>query len=362
MKFNFLQKIDMKKKCNVCMAIFLVIVIIMGLIVLNYGSKNKFGLDIFTPDKREEVGPGTTNSYNYSHDTEEISSIDIRWQSGKVTLTTGNKDEFRITETSSRELDHSNRLTIDGESGSLVIKWDEHTGPGETLRGQYDKDLVLEIPSDIDLDTVDISSVCGEVEIIEVEAYELKVKTSDAALKTVGCRAELMSAVCGTGDIALADVMANEMKLITTTGSITAEDTAGYELRLDSVSGNIEFIGSFEKLTGASTEGELLLETDVLPGQISLGSVSGNVSLSIPKDSFLPVTLDSMSGKTDSAFPELAAEEFPEPDEEEKEDEDEDEEETFLRIATTSGNIELTKSEKSVKPAEVFPEEISEDE
>lgn len=352
-------RVNFKKKSTIAFIIFWAIMLVLALIVYNYGKENKFGFDIFSGANRHSVGTGSSNSYNYSHSAEDIYDIDIRWQSGNIELKIGSSDEFRITETSAKELDHSNRLTIDGEDGSLLIKWDEQTGLGEFLRGQYDKDLVVEIPADFDTDVLKISTVYGEVKLSGIEASEMKITSTTAGIKLQNCKAYEMKLRTDSGAIDLTDVMAEDMKLISTSGAIRAEGSVGYTLKLDSANGNIDFAGSFEKLTAASTGGDLTLFTAVLPKQLELGSVSGNVELSIPENSNLPVELKSMSGEIETAFEELDADNFPEPDEEEKKDEDY--EETFLNISTTSGDIKLIKGEKALKLVEIFPEEAEEE-
>lgn len=360
MKFRFLSKIDLKKKSTIAFIIFWAVLIIIGLIVLDYGSKNKFGLEVFTDEYRHTVGVGSTNNYNYSHSAADISEIDIRWQSGKVELKLTDSEEFRITEVSSKELDHSNRLIIEGEEGVLLIKWDEQTGIKEFLRGQYDKDLLVEIPKDLNISGIKINTVYGEVNLSEVISSELKITSVTAPMKLRKCKAYEMKLKSDSGLIDLEEVMAEDMKVTSNSGDIKAKDSVGSILKLDSVSGNIEFFGSFEKIKANSADGLLDLSTDVLPKQVDMGSVSGEIRLCIPEDSDLPVTLKSVSGEIKTDFEKLDAENFV-ASEKEAEDEDEEDEESFLNIRTTSGDIKLIEGEKSKTPVEIFPEE-SEDE
>ena len=352
-------RVNFKKKSTIAFIVFWALIIVLSLIVMNFGSKNKYGMDIFGSEKRDTVGTGSSNSYNYSHSTEDIYDIDIRWQSGKIELKTGNSDEFRITETSAKELDHSNRLTIDGEDGSLLIRWDEQTGIGEFLRGQYDKDLIIEIPADFGIELLKISTVYGEVSLNGLEASELKINSTSADVKLQDSKAYDMKLKTDSGEISLMNVMAENMKLVSTSGAIEAENSVGYTLKLDSVSGDIAFVGSFEKLTAASVDGDLTLFTAVLPKQLELAAVSGNVELTIPENSDIPVELKSIAGEIDTAFEELDISNFPEQDA--NEEKDKEEEKPILNIKTTSGNIKLIKGEKAVKLAEIFPEESADE-
>jgi len=357
MKFNFLSKIDFRKKSTIAFIAFWTVMAILALIVLKYGAGNKFGFYIFTQDYRDAVGAGTTNSYNYTHSTEDISDIEIRWQSGKIQIVPTDKDEFSVKETSAKELGHTSRLIIEGEEGVLLIKWDEQTGLKETLRGQYDKDLILEVPAEFNLGSLKITSVYGDIDLSDIEASELNISTTSSDMNLKNVKAYEIDLRADTGEIELSDVMAEDMKLTTTSDHISAEDSVAYDLILDSVSGDISFAGSFEDLKAASTSGALKLSTDVLPQQLRLGSVSGNVELTIPEDSSIPVTMKTVSGEMSTEFEDLAPENFPEKDEEDK---DEGEEETFINISTSSGNAQLLKGEKSQKLVEIFPEEEEE--
>lgn len=89
----------------------------------------------------------------------------------------------------------------------------------------------------------------------------------------------------------------------TVSGSIKSAGISYESLDAESVSGDIKVTGTVKEAECESVSGDISLETEVpLTGESSFGSVSGNVSLTLPEDSSFYMEWQTLSGSVRNDF------------------------------------------------------------
>lgn len=120
-----------------------------------------------------------------------------------------------------------------------------------------------------------------------------------------------VSVKAASGDVTL-DGVTGTIDANTAAGDIEAQGLAG-SVAFKSVSGNLALAGgSLDRLTAHSVAGKVTTDVDLRTGgHAQVSTVSGEVTLRLPDSTSAKVTLNSMTGRVDAAFPELTRQERP---------------------------------------------------
>ncbi len=189
---------------------------------------------------------------------ESVTSLDIDWIDGKVTIVPAKGDKVVISEDYKGDED-ALRLRWKIESGKLTIKY-QKSGLSALFKKTSGKTLTLEVPQAMldKMSEVDLSLVSADLLITDMTALETDI--------------ELVS-----GDV----VMSGDFG----------------QLDIDTVSGDVKLEGTVKSadIDGTSAVIELcLVET---PTGIEVDTVSGNVSILLPENvKGFEVNLDAVSG------------------------------------------------------------------
>ena len=216
----------------------------------------------------------SVDSSFYANDTEQyytennavidtkISSVDVSWIEGSVTIEPWEKDFIGISETGRGELDEDEkfrwRVTHDGR---LIIKYSEAKKLGFITVGiesDEAKDLKISVPSSLYCSSIEIEAVSAEIYISGLE-----------------------------GD---------ELDLSTVSGNVNLDNLSFKNLEAEMVSGDIKLSGNFDTADFSMVSGKIYATILNVPRDFSLESVSGNIELTLPENiSGFTVISDSLS-------------------------------------------------------------------
>lgn len=207
-----------------------------------------------------------------------------------------------------------NEVRIEGSLGAGVEKF-EISGDRRHLavRVKYPKgrdrseptQLRLMVPLQADLD---IAAVAATVDVAGIAPTELAIATVSGDISAVGAPRE-----------ASIDSVSGDQKLVLNSARVDAESVSGDialrgrlggEVAVETVSGDIDVAGhesSVRRLTGATVSGDLDVGTGLTGGgRIGLESLSGNITLRMPRGLSAVVHGESFSGELEAPGVEVA--------------------------------------------------------
>ena len=192
----------------------------------------------------------------------QISSIDVQWVSGSITVRTGNTDTISFSETGN--LPENAKMVWRQAGDSLVIQFSR---PGINVIANpfsASKDLEIIVPEDWVFDRLSIESV--------------------------------------SADITVRDLEGSQMDIINVSGKCRFSNCKTQEFSAETVSGNVEYEGSVNELDFNSVSAECTAVLSNVPQEIDLESVSGDLRLTLPADCGFTVELDTASGSFSSDY------------------------------------------------------------
>lgn len=221
------------------------------------------GTRIGGDDAVEEVTVYSYEAYHadgsYVVSALDIQEIEIDWVAGAVFIEAWDGEDLQFSENSTVSLDETTRLYYQVKGGKLSIRYSEK----ELRSFKGSKQLCLYVPQ----------SLAGSLE-------ELEVDTTST-------------------DVYITRVDAGKLSLDTTSGSFIVEGNYG-KVSADTTSGNVDLTGNIREVEFDSTSGSLTVIKNQQLVELDADTVSGDVGLSLPKDTGLTVTFDTVSGLLDS--------------------------------------------------------------
>lgn len=261
------------------------------------------------------AGPAGPRTYSNERilDMEEytVDSLDISWQAGPVTVGASPDGNIHITERSARELEESDLMDVDVDSGELKIRWDDQWfrrffNFSFSWFGQQEKELEVLLPQTVAgaLGEVSIGNASGDLSVSGCVAEKLKVSTVSGKLTLSACTAEEAGAESVSGDIAVSGVSASgKLTVNTVSGGMELSEISAGELSIDTVSGGARLSGTAGELTVNTVSGDVSASLRSAPETVDMDSVSGGLRLELPAGSGFTAEHDSVSGDFECAFP-----------------------------------------------------------
>lgn len=217
---------------------------------------------------------GGTSNYSYSNSSSyiaagefsvsaaNISSVDISWIAGNVTLMPCDGNEIKVREiNSSTDPESDMRYKVDGKT--LVIKF---RSSGRFISTNLSKDLIVEIPSDVAAAIgLDIETVSADVDI------NTSGEVTNMSFKHVNVNTV-------SGHAYVADVETQKVDVETVSGNIVVSGRIS-TVDIDTVSGNVSFDGYInpKELNIDTVSGRVEVELIEEPKDIDIDTVSGNI-------------------------------------------------------------------------------------
>lgn len=200
-------------------------------------------------------------------------------------LASDEKPALQVGEISGQPLEvihEAGMLTINHKSGGWdgVLKWLQNT------RGRVA--LTITVPPDCPV--------------------TLNLVTANAVITGLSGRVSVKTA---SGAVTL-DGVTGSIDANTAAGDIEAQGLAG-SVTFKSVSGDLALAGgSLDRLTAHSVTGKVTTDVDLrADGRAQVNTVSGEVTIRLPASASATVSLTSLTGRVDAAFPELSRQDRP---------------------------------------------------
>ncbi len=203
------------------------------------------------------VGGGTV--------TDEFHSIKVNWTNGKINIESYDGEDTVISETEVAEKENKLRWRV--EDGVLKIQ-QMAAGMRFGLKKTPKKTLTVKIPSSAaeKLKSVNTDSVSAEVNIIGVAA-------------------------------------SGKIEIDTVSGSAEMKNIKTARLDIDTVSGEVNAEGEISELESDSVSGDITVSSAVPLEKLDCDSTSGNIRLTIPKNSGFTLKADTVSGDISCGLP-----------------------------------------------------------
>lgn len=221
-----------------------------------------------------------------------ITEIDIDWVGGSVNITPYSGDTIAVSETSTKPLTDGQKLRYTVKGNKLSISYCEDTAyvwdwlDLERL-SMPAKALTVQLPDGV-LPDVEVNAVSAEVSVSGIAIDELDIESV-------------------SGDIQVTDVTGRKLNVQTTSGRSTVRGADVTKLNLESTSGRIEVAESAAtdvELEVVSAKAEIGLVT--VPTKFEAETVSGNVTLTLPKDATdFTVQMETVSGDFSCGIPSI---------------------------------------------------------
>lgn len=203
------------------------------------------------------VGGGTV--------TDEFHSIKVNWTNGKINIESYDGEDTVISETEVAEKENKLRWRV--EDGVLKIQ-QMAAGMRFGLKKTPKKTLTVKIPSSAaeKLKSVNTDSVSAEVNIAGVAAR-------------------------------------GKIEIDTVSGSAEMKNIKTARLDIDTVSGEVNAEGEISELESDSVSGDITVSSAVPLEKLDCDSTSGNIRLTIPKNSGFTLKADTVSGDISCGLP-----------------------------------------------------------
>lgn len=245
----------------------LVAVLLTSLLVVGIGSSPS---SFFTGDwSLGGIGVTYKNSALYNVGggtvTDEFHSIKVNWTNGKINIESYDGEDTVISETEVAEKENKLRWRV--EDGVLKIQ-QMAAGMRFGLKKTPKKTLTVKIPSSAaeKLKSVNTDSVSAEVNIIGVAASD-------------------------------------KIEIDTVSGGADLKNIRTEKLDIDTVSGSIKAAGEFTELESDSVSGDVTVSSATPLKKLDCDSTSGNIRLTIPKNSGFTLKADTVSGDISCGLP-----------------------------------------------------------
>ena len=245
---------------------------------------------------------------------DKIEALEIEWIDGSVTVEYHSESTVKFSETSKQPLidDAVMRWWLDGTTLHL-----KYAASNVILPSGLNKHLTVYIPENFEFESVEISTVSGSISFEKMSAKTAELSAVSGSVDASGSAGNLnMSSVSGTvnaefetktatlenisGNInfsAMSDI--ENLKIQTVSGFIDARTKDINNGKIETTSGKLTFEceKAGEKLDISSVSGTITVDCTEVPSILDLETVSGNINLSIPENSGMTATIDTVSGK-----------------------------------------------------------------
>ena len=208
--------------------------------------------------------------------SDAVTTIDIDYLSGDVTVVEADTDHISIRETSKKQLDDQRKVHSWVDGSTLYIRYCASAKRLDLY--DLDKKLTIEIPRDMELANfrADISS--GNVDAA-CTAKDIKVEASSGNIRMEQHgNSETIRLEASSGNVELIAENADKADLKASSGNITARADSIISFKSESSSGSGDF--TFLKL----------------PELSNIEASSGDITIYIPKDADLSAQISTSSG------------------------------------------------------------------
>lgn len=245
-----------------------------------------------------------------SASTRGVTSIELHWIAGDVTIAPYGGKDIKFSETSSYDMEPDEEMRYLLKNGKLTIRF---CAPGIIVtRG---KSLTVYVPEDYEPDKIIVDTVSASVNAQGLKSLEAKLEAVSGSITAKG-------------------IVSDTLSLETVSGKITGVGCVAETFKTQSVSGSTNCEGKFSRVTSESVSGSITIAPgeDVL--KIDTKAVSGGVRVELSENVGFTAGYYSVSGDFSCDFPVITS----------KKTATHGNGETQISLETVSGNIKITKN------------------
>ena len=211
----------------------------------------------------------------------DIDRLDIEWISGGIKMFPTDDDSITVTEKAS-DSDKESRLIYSDKDGTLTIDCRKSVGLNFLWWSSRSTVLEISLPR-ADYDRISIDATSGYYDLTGLEVKELM--------------AEITS-----GTMILDNTITDIIDIVLTSGKVKGTGLEAATLDIKMTSGTVDLYGTLENIHAQVTSGIATISTTVLPGQLSAGMTSGNMTISLPDEDGFSIDVNKTSGTFSSEF------------------------------------------------------------
>ena len=335
----------MKKTVKVSLIIACILVIAGSIAIgaaylMGANAEDFFNLNLgsrFTWYKKWDNEYSAENAYRVP--AQDIEGLDVDWTSGEVRIELYDGEEIAFSESSNHGVSQDDALGYGVEDGILYIQYSKkHTYlflPVKSLTIQLPREMAqgletirfssasanLSLP-EMNVDALEMNTASGALEGSEISVETLRFDAASGTLQFSGS-AQKVQVDAGSGDVSLAlkntaqqtDISTvsgdiyicgafEELELESVSGQIqSTADVSAQRMEVSSTSGLIALDGAVDEIDVQNVSGDVQLVLTVCPKEIKAETTSGDIALTLPQDSGLTMSFDTVSGDFDYDFP-----------------------------------------------------------
>lgn len=288
--------------CSIA-AILLSLVLVVGL------SSDGFGF-LAEGKGRDRQPFGDERLVEFDPAEDPVDSLEVNWENGPVVIKVVPGGVVRVEESSRGALEEKDQMQVTLSDGKLQVDWDHTRFKLFSFSifgfGSNEKALTIELPQEVagQLAEVECSNISGDMEVGAITCEEGEFSSVSGAISLAGTS---FSGECGlsttSGDIALAKVGAEKVNASTTSGALYFEDTSLEEGDFNSTSGEIYFQGGAKRFHASTISGASHASFSGCPEDVGIESVSGQITVELPRSASFRVEHDTVSGEFVCDFP-----------------------------------------------------------
>lgn len=248
--------------------------------------------------------------------------VEVEWLSGQVEVESHPGSSVQFSERSARPLTRETALHYWLEGDVLHI---QPCAAGQQNTQELEKDLLLQLPEALMPERVTLHSTSADLTAKEISCAELCQKSVSGALCVNACAAEktltlettsgtIQAAWKGTagtveaktisGAVTLNAASAGNVAVSTTSGAVQAslQQVTG-KLAADTISGTVTLDAAAREIAAETTSGTLCLTARVAPEALTARTISGAVTLALPRDANCSLHFQTVSGSCSCTLP-----------------------------------------------------------
>ena len=167
-----------------------------------------------------------------------------------------------------------------------------------------EKRVEVKVPPELlsQLEELSCWNISGEVSVSGAFAQELSLGSLAGDLFLTGVSGEKAAVSTVSGDIQWSQGQARELSVKSTSGAVQVVGMRAEECHLKTVTGPLAYQGAGGKFFGESVTGSLRAQLTACPAEGELGSVQGDIFLTLPENNGFQARHSSVSGHFTSDF------------------------------------------------------------
>jgi lia operon protein LiaG len=274
----------MNKWLKIIMIIILSFIAILLTALLLFNVKKGEGSGIIFKDfKLGDIGMHLQKQQDVSLENKD--KIIMNFSSENVKIWSTDEDKLRIIEKCSGKLDENEKFIVSNENNAVAIKQEK---PSITFNifsfGHFNREIELFIPKGYSKDLeVELSS--GNIEVNdELKLIKFVSKQTSGNFQCNG------------------SLTADEMAIKTSSGNINGDKISSKSYKINVALGNIKINSISGSGDAAASSGDIVIGYQEILNYSNISSTSGNVNLTVPKETNFEFKGKCSSGNIDSNF------------------------------------------------------------